>query len=157
MALQLTPKGLRILIPNTLDKDDQRVQAFIERSLKNLPEPPVRLDHPHDHAVITDLVEQWADRIGVTIRRTQIRGMRTKWGSISTAGYLTLAADLLWLPVDLVEYAIVHELMHLKFPNHAKGWKASMSMYLPDWRQREQKLQSHALGLVLPGAPAPSR
>ena len=65
MALQLTPKGVRVLIPNTLDKDDQRVQAFIERNLQNLPEPPARLDHPHDQATVTDLVERWADRIGV--------------------------------------------------------------------------------------------
>ncbi len=145
LALQLTPKGLRVLIPKSMDRDDPQVQAFIKRSLENLPDPPVRLDHPHDHAVITGLVQQWANRIGVQIKRTQIRAMRTKWGSISTTGYLTLADDLLWLPLELVEYAIVHELMHLKFPNHAKGWKFSMSMYLPDWKQREQKLQAYAM------------
>ena len=151
LALQLTPKGLRVLIPESLDKDDQRVQAFINRSLKNLPEPPARLNQPHDHAVVTVLVEQWADRIGVEIRRTQIRAMRTKWGSISTAGYLTLADDLLWLPLDLVEYAIVHELMHLKFPNHAKGWRISMSMYVPDWIDRDRHLQAHVVLPILSG------
>ena len=71
--------------------------------------------------------------------------MKTKWGSVSAAGNLTLADDLRWLPLELLEYAIVHELTHLKFPNHAKGWKVSMSMYLPEWRQREQKLQAYAV------------
>ena len=147
MALQLTPKGLRILIPNALDKDDKQVRAFIDRSLKSLPEPPARLKHPHNHEVISGLVKQWAQRIEVTIQRVQIRAMSTKWGSISTAGYLTLADDLLWLPMDLVEYVIVHELMHLKFPNHAKGWKVLMRMYLPDWIDCERRLQAH---VVLP-------
>ena len=151
MALQLTPKGLRILIPHTLDKDDKQVQAFIDRSLNSLPEPPARLKCPHNHEVISGLVKQWAQRIEVTIQRIQIRTMSTKWGSISTAGYLTLADDLLWLPLDLVEYVIVHELMHLKFPNHAKGWKVSMRMYLPDWIDRERRLQAHVVLPALSG------
>jgi len=67
--------------------------------------------------------------------------MRNKWGSISTAGTLTLANDLLYLPVDLVEYVVVHELLHLKFPDHRKGWRVSMGMYIPDWQERERRLQ----------------
>lgn len=145
LALQITPKGLRILIPNTLDEDDKRVQAFIHRCLQNLPEPPARIEHPHNHETISGLVIQWAERLDVQIQRTQVRTMSTKWGSVSTAGYLTLADDLLWLPLELAEYVIVHELMHLKFPNHAKGWQVSMSMYLADWRKREQKLQAYVL------------
>lgn len=145
MALQLTPKGILILIPNNLNEDDKQVQLFIERSLQNLPEPPQQLEQSHAPETVYDLVEQWVDRIGVDIQRTQIREMTTKWGSISTAGYLTLADDLLWLPIKLVEYVIVHELMHLKFPNHAKGWQVSMGMYLPDWRERERQLQAYAL------------
>lgn len=151
MALQLTPKGIRILIPNNLNEDDKQVQLFIERSLQNLPEPPQQLEHAHAPETIYDLVEQWVDRIGVYIQRTQIRAMTTKWGSISTAGYLTLADDLLWLPLNLVEYVIVHELIHLKFPNHAKGWKVSMGLYLSDWRKREKILQNYYIGKITRG------
>lgn len=145
MALQLTPNGLRILIPNTLNKDDKQVKAFIEKSVNDLPNPPDLLEDPHSQDLINELVDRWSIKINVKIERIQIREMSTKWGSISTAGYLTLSNDLLWIPIDIVEYVIVHELMHLKFPNHAKGWKASMGMYLPDWKVREQKLKSYVL------------
>ena len=57
MALQLTPKGLRVLIPNTLDEDDKQVQAFIKRSLESVPAPPARLQHPHNNES-----HLWADR-----------------------------------------------------------------------------------------------
>lgn len=144
MALQHTPNGLRILIPNSLKADDKQIRAFVEQSLRTMPDAPARLAQPHSHEAVYDLANQWAERIGVQIMRAQIRTMRSKWGSISTAGYLTLADDLLWLPLELAEYVVVHELLHLKFPNHAKGWKVSMDMYLPDWRQREQMLQAHA-------------
>jgi predicted metal-dependent hydrolase len=42
--------------------------------------------------------------------------MRSKWGSISTAGILTLSGDLLYLPLELVKFVVVHELLHLKYP-----------------------------------------
>ena len=44
------------------------------------------------------------------------------------------------LPVPLVEYVVVHELLHLKFPDHRKGWQVSMGIYLPDWRTRSEQL-----------------
>ena len=75
------------------------------------------------------------------VKRVQVRRMRTKWGSISTAGVLTLAADILRLPPDLAEYIVVHELMHLRYPDHRRGWRVSMGMVLPDWRERNNKLR----------------
>lgn len=91
---------------------------------------------------IDALVAAWADRLQVQVKRVQIRTMRTKWGSISTAGVLTLTDDILHLPPDLAEYIVVHELMHLRYPDHQRGWRVSMGMYLPDWRNREAALLS---------------
>ena len=92
---------------------------------------------------IDALVAQWADRLHVQVKRVQIRPMRTKWGSISTAGTLTLADDILRLPPDLAEYIVVHELMHLRYPDHRRGWRVSMGMVLPDWRERAIKLLAY--------------
>lgn len=94
---------------------------------------------------IQQLVGDWSDRMGVSVTRVQVRAMRTKWGSISTAGTLTLADDILALPLDLAEYIVVHELLHLKFPDHRQGWQVSMGIYLPDWREREQRLCGYDL------------
>ncbi|MCB9158910.1 MAG: M48 family metallopeptidase [Caldilineaceae bacterium] len=92
---------------------------------------------------VQTLVRHWQERLGVTVSRVQVRKMRNKWGSISTAGTLTLADDILHLPQDLAEYVVVHELLHLKFPDHRQVWQVSMGMYLPDWREREQRLQGY--------------
>lgn len=142
LAFQLTPAGMVALIPHTLDPDSDVVQQFIVRALDNLParEPATEaLTAEQVHA----MVERWSENLGVQVIRTQIRRMRNKWGSISTAGTLTLSGDLLDLPVDLVEYVVVHELLHLKFPDHRKGWRVSMGMCLPDWRRREYRLQAY--------------
>jgi len=62
---------------------------------------------------------------------------------MSTTGRLTLNTDLLTLPQELAEFVIVHELVHLLVPNHGKVFKSFMYAYLPDWEEREQRLQSN--------------
>ena len=87
-------------------------------------------------------VRQWAARMGVRVRRIQVRAMCRKWASMSTAGNLTLNSELLDLPQPLGEYVIVHELAHLLAPNHGKVFKSFMYAYLPDWEERERRLRS---------------
>lgn len=103
----------------------------------------------------------WAARLGVRTPAIHIRGMTTKWGSLSRvvshpsgagspqpttvvspyAGRLTLNSELLQLPRDLGEFVIVHELVHLLAPNHGRVFKSFLHAYLPDWREREQRLR----------------
>ena len=81
------------------------------------------------------------ERIQVTVKQIQFRSMKRKWASISTIGRLTINTELLDLPKELGEFVIVHELVHLLVPNHGKLFKCFMSAYLPDWEEKEQKLQ----------------
>lgn len=85
-------------------------------------------------------VDAWAKHIGVRVLRVQIRAMRTKWASYSTSGTLTLNTDVLALPPDLADYVICHDLLHVKVPDHGKGFQALLGCYLPDWRKRELAL-----------------
>jgi predicted metal-dependent hydrolase len=68
--------------------------------------------------------------------------MSTKWASVSTAGRLTLNSELLEIPRELGEFVIVHELVHLLAPNHGKVFKSFMHAYMPDWQQREGRLNA---------------
>jgi predicted metal-dependent hydrolase len=85
----------------------------------------------------------WATRLGVKTTRIQLRQMRSKWASISTAGRLTLNTDLLGMPKALGEFVIVHELVHLLAPNHGKVFKSFMHAYMPDWTARERRLRGY--------------
>lgn len=63
--------------------------------------------------------------------------MTRKWGSCSTAGNVTLAADLADQPPGFQDFVIAHELLHLRVPNHGKLFKALMTAYVPDWREHD--------------------
>jgi len=146
LALQITPEGLVALLPLGLDPGSPQVQAFLQQGLDDLPHP--ELVPPPERLTVEDIhtvVKAWAERIGVEVGRVQVRAMRRKWASCSSRGTLTLSDDLLHLPRDLVEYVVCHELLHLRVPEHGKGWQALMGAYLPDWRERERRLAGWAV------------
>jgi len=147
LAMKVTPDGVVVLLPHGLDADSPQVRAFVQTGLQKLQ----TLEASETSEILAEdlktLVADWSERIGVTVQRVQVRAMRRKWASCSSRGTLTLSAHLLRLPHDLVEYVICHELVHLRVPEHGKGWQALMGAYLPDWRERERRLA----GWVLPG------
>lgn len=139
LALKVTPNGLELLLPHHLDPANSRVQAFIDRGLEKLTPLPIA-EATLTKAELLALVDQWAEKLGVTVGRVQVRPMRQKWGSISTAGTLTLAADLLQLPGQLVEYVVCHELLHLKVPHHNRLYYLLLAQHIPEWQSRAQEL-----------------
>lgn len=143
LVFRLTADGATVLIPQALAPDSPQVQAFIAEALAKQP-APITLGEPISTDTVRKLVEAWQVRLKVKVTRLQLRAMTHKWGSVSSAGCLTLSLDLLMLPLPLVEYVVVHELVHLKFPNHDKIWKMHMSMYLPNWRDLDRQVQRFA-------------
>ena len=79
-------------------------------------------------------VASWAQRLNVQPRQVRVQQMTRKWGSCSTAGIVTLAADLADQDSDFQDFVIVHELLHLRVPNHGKLFKALLTAHVPDWK-----------------------
>jgi hypothetical protein len=151
LAMVAGPDGLVLRLPCGLSEDDTQVQAFIEAALDKVDLNGFnRPSHPMSRDETCDLVHEWAERIGVKVARVQIRPMSRKWASASSRGTLTLASDLLELPRGLVEYVICHDLVHLRVPDHGKGFRAMMNAHMPDSSQRERKLAAWALRQATP-------
>ncbi|MGQ9692949.1 MAG: M48 metallopeptidase family protein [Thermaceae bacterium] len=75
-------------------------------------------------------VRAWAKRLGVEPAEIHIRPMRRKWASCSSKGRLTFNSELLQKPAPFRAKVIVHELLHLKVPNHGKLFRALLRAYL---------------------------
>lgn len=75
-------------------------------------------------------VGRWSDEIGVEIAEVHVRPMKHKWGSCSTNGRLTFDTGLLAAPEEFRKEVIVHEILHLKVPNHGKVFRALLKAYL---------------------------
>lgn len=83
-------------------------------------------------------VEAW-----VNPRVVRVQEMRRKWGSCSSAGTVTLATDLLDQDEPFQDYVIVHELLHLRYANHGRMFKALMSAHVPGWQEMENQQRAH--------------
>lgn len=94
---------------------------------------PVPLEEAIPREVFLAEVHAWAERIGVEVREIHIRPMKRKWASCSSRGRLTFDTDLLFQAADFRAEAIVHELLHLKIPNHGKLFRGSVKAYLSQY------------------------
>jgi len=110
---------------------------------KTSPLPPA-LEESVPVELFKSEVATWAERIGVEPVLVTVRSMRHKWGSCSSAGRLTFDRDLLVRPAAFRAKVIVHELLHLKYPQHGKAFRAVERAYLARYgvgvrRDAEQK------------------
>jgi predicted metal-dependent hydrolase len=80
-------------------------------------------------------VAHWAQRIRVKPRQVRFQKMERKWASCSTRGTVSFSTEVLTQPPEFREYVIVHELLHLKVPNHGKLFKTLLRAYLPDYER----------------------
>lgn len=85
-------------------------------------------------AVFKAEVEAWAKRIGVTPKEIHLRPMKHKLASCSSKGRLTFDTSLLKKPAVYRAKVIVHELVHLKVPNHGPLFRSLCRSYLAKFR-----------------------
>ena len=98
---------------------------------------------------IPELLTAWEPLLGVRVNEFRIRKMKTRWGSCNTRVkrvWINLA--LACLDPDLLEYVLVHEMLHLLEPSHNQRFYRLMDKFLPDWQERKSRLSSHGPGLA---------
>ena len=76
----------------------------------------------------------------------KIRRMKSRWGSCSRSGKITLNLMLIHLPLVCIEYIVMHELCHLKHLNHSKDFYALLQVVMPDWKERKAVIEGYRFG-----------
>ena len=93
--------------------------------------------------LIEERVAYYARIMGVTYQRISMRNQKTRWGSCSSQGNLNFNNRLLFVPEELVDYVVVHELAHRKEMNHSKAFWDVVEKYMPDYKERRAKLREY--------------
>ena len=95
------------------------------------------------HAAVKPLLSKWETKIGVKASAYFLQRMKTKWGACNPrARNIRLNTELVKKPRDLLEYVIVHELMHLIEPRHSDRFMALMDRHYPHWRDARAELNA---------------
>jgi predicted metal-dependent hydrolase len=85
---------------------------------------------------------------GIQYNRVTVRGQRTRWGSCSRRGSLSLNWKLMTLPPEVVDYVIIHELLHTLEMNHSKKFWKLVEEHCPAWREHEKRLKKTGITLA---------
>ena len=93
---------------------------------------------------LTQRVEELCVANGSTIRKVVVRNQRSRWGSCSYNGTISLNWRLLQVPPYVRDYIIIHELMHLRQLNHSPQFWAEVEGACPDYRQAEDWLKENS-------------
>ncbi len=89
-------------------------------------------------------VVQIGSVVGASPRRVVVRNQRSRWGSCSARGTISLNWRLVQAPPEVRDYLIVHELMHLRQMNHSPRFWDLVAAACPDYQRRERWLDDHA-------------
>lgn len=99
------------------------------------------------HAVLPDLIKKWEGKLGVRVSGYFLQRMKTKWGSCNPRKrHIRLNTELVKKPKDLLEYVVVHEMIHLIEPNHSERFVAILDRHWPQWRESRIELNALPLG-----------
>ena len=93
------------------------------------------------HRAVPQLIEKWEPRLGVSVAQYFLQRMKTQWGSCNhVARNIRLNTELVKKPKDLLEYVVVHEMVHLIEPRHSERFVETLTKCFPNWREARQEL-----------------
>ena len=93
------------------------------------------------HEAVRQLIARWEPKLGVDVAGYFLQRMKTKWGSCNhRARTIRLNTELVKKPKDLLEYVVVHEMLHLLEPTHSERFLGLMNKHYPAWREARAEL-----------------
>ena len=93
--------------------------------------------HIHLGAQLMSLVSEH----GFSVSGLSFRKQRSRWGSCSSKGRISLNLKLLFLPPELVRYIMIHELCHTLHMNHSKQFWGAVARFDPDWQEHDRRMK----------------
>lgn len=120
----------RVLIVTGKVSDQKAVRAVLDRWLRQ-----------RAQQILPAWLHDVSNRTGLSYRGLTIRNQHTRWGSCSARRQINLNQKLLFLPQELVEYVMIHELCHTLILSHSHSFWNLVGKYLPDYASRRKQLR----------------
>jgi len=89
-------------------------------------------------------LKQLSDELKLPFNRLTIRAQKTRWGSCLSKKNINLNYRLLFIDKKLMDYVLIHELLHTIYLNHSKIFWQQLESYMPDARNRDKQLKDVA-------------
>ncbi|MDD5094711.1 MAG: SprT family zinc-dependent metalloprotease [Dehalococcoidia bacterium] len=153
-------KGVRVAVPRGVSfreaenfvhvKTDwirKHVQKAKQSECEHESMPLIPIDESAARRKLIGRLQDLAKKHGFTYNKVSIRNQRTRWGSCSTKNNISLNMKLAALPDDLMDYVILHELVHTRVKNHSKAFWEELDRHVGNAKQKSASLRGYRLSL----------
>jgi len=99
--------------------------------------------------VLSARVVEYAAKYGFSYKMVRITSARTRWGSCSSKGTLSFPWRLVMAPLPVIDYVVVHELVHTQEHNHGTRFWQKVAAIVPDYQEKRKWLEEHAPSMII--------
>lgn len=106
-------------------------------------------DRSRAEQILLDRLDELAIRHGFTYNRAAVRSQKTRWGSCSANNNISLNMKLAELPGEMMDYVILHELVHTRIKNHGKEFWGELDQLVGDAKAVRRKMRGLPAAILL--------
>jgi len=155
-------KGIRVAVPHGISF--QRAEKLIHPKIDWIKKHQVKFDQAEQahnlsfnnemidmtaaKLLLTKKIYRLAEQYGFVFNKLSIRNQRSRWGSCSSFNNINLNIKLVKLPEELINYVLLHELVHTTIKNHSKAFWIELDYYVGDAKKLDKKLKKIKLGFL---------
>jgi predicted metal-dependent hydrolase len=126
--IDFTESKFKISLPQILNQQEELKQAF------------ETFYRTKAKARINPRVRKWSKKTGLEYHELKFMKLEKRWGSCTPANNILISIDAIKLPFSLIDYLIVHELVHTKIKNHSKEFWAELAKYISNWKELDGRM-----------------
>lgn len=160
LSIQITREG-QVVVRAPLFSTERQIREFVENhaewiyeklaeatrddriSAQEFSPAQINVYKKRAKGIISRRVAHYADIMGVEYGQITIRDQKSRWGSCSDKCNLNFSWRLILMPIEVMDYVVVHELAHLKEMNHSPAFWAEVETVMPDYKEYRKWLKEN--------------
>lgn len=140
---RVSTDSITVTVPNDLTSASRAVQDEITKAA-------ARAMRREAEEKLPSRLYELAQSLGYSYNEVRCKSLKTRWGSCSSNKVINLNIWLMQLPGHLIDYVLIHELAHLKFPHHQKTFWQEVARSVPSYKQLRKELKQYRPALMHP-------
>ncbi|WP_139856650.1 M48 family metallopeptidase [Aequorivita sinensis] len=128
IEINFTESKFKVLTPKRLNSQSNLIEAFETFFTQKAEEK------------IKPRLKKWSKKTGLNYKKVQFKQLEKQWGNCTPNNSITINIESIKLPYSLIDYLLVHELVHTKIKNHSKEFWAELSKHIPNWRELNDRM-----------------